>query len=58
MTTGQTDRDTHFMELALRQAEAALSAGQTPFGAVVVDAEGYFRRPWPKNPPFGRACAW
>ena len=28
------------MELALRQAEAALSAGQTPFGAVVVDAQG------------------
>jgi tRNA(adenine34) deaminase len=34
------DRDTHFMELALRQAEAALRAGQTPFGAVVVDAVG------------------
>lgn len=28
------------MELALGQAEAAMRAGQTPFGAVVLDAEG------------------
>ena len=28
------------MELALDQAEAALSAGQTPFGAVVVNGQG------------------
>jgi tRNA(adenine34) deaminase len=28
------------MELALRQAEAAISMGQTPFGAVVLDPEG------------------
>ncbi len=40
--TGPTheQQDTHFMELALRQAEAAVSAGQTPFGAVVVDQRG------------------
>src|SRR5215471_16430004 len=29
-------RDIHFMELALRQAETAVTYGQTPFGAVVV----------------------
>jgi tRNA(adenine34) deaminase len=40
MTTDRTQQDIHFMELALRQAEASLSAGQTPFGAVVVDAQG------------------
>jgi tRNA(adenine34) deaminase len=28
------------MELALRQAETAVSRGQTPFGAVVVDKDG------------------
>ena len=41
-TTGPTQeqQDTHFMELALRQAEAAVSAGQTPFGAVAVDQRG------------------
>lgn len=32
--------DAHFMELALRQAETAVTAGQTPFGAVVLDAQG------------------
>jgi tRNA(adenine34) deaminase len=36
----QEQRDAHFMELALRQAEAALRTGQTPFGAVVLDQEG------------------
>jgi tRNA(adenine34) deaminase len=34
-------RDAHFMDLALQQAEAALSRGQTPFGAVVVDRDGH-----------------
>jgi len=29
-------RDIHFMELALQQAETAVANGQTPFGAVVV----------------------
>ncbi|HET8680010.1 MAG TPA: nucleoside deaminase [bacterium] len=33
-------QDAHFMELALKQAEAAVSKGQTPFGAVVVDRDG------------------
>jgi len=32
--------DTHFMELALRQAEIALSKGQTPCGAVILDRDG------------------
>src|SRR5215510_6597829 len=32
-------RDIHFMELALRQAEIAMANGQTPFGAVVVREE-------------------
>lgn len=32
--------DTLFMTLALDLAEAAVAAGQTPFGAVVVDREG------------------
>jgi len=32
--------DARFMELALRQAETAVSAGQTPFGAVILDAQG------------------
>src|SRR6185295_7697129 len=32
--------DARFMELALRQAELAVSRGQTPFGAVVVDRAG------------------
>jgi tRNA(Arg) A34 adenosine deaminase TadA len=33
-------QDAHFMDLALRQAEAAASMGQTPFGAVVVNRDG------------------
>jgi tRNA(Arg) A34 adenosine deaminase TadA len=32
--------DAHFMGLALRQAATALSSGQTPFGAVLVDRDG------------------
>ena len=32
--------DAHFMELALRQAATAVTRGQTPFGAVVVDRDG------------------
>ena len=36
----QVQQDAHFMELALRQAEMAVSKGQTPFGAVVVDRDG------------------
>lgn len=41
-TTRRTreQQDTHFMELALKQAEAAVARGQTPFGAVVVDRNG------------------
>lgn len=33
-------KDSQFMELALKQAETAVSKGQTPFGAVLVDREG------------------
>lgn len=36
----QEQQDAHFMELALRQAETAVSMGQTPFGAVILDPEG------------------
>jgi tRNA(Arg) A34 adenosine deaminase TadA len=36
----QEQQDAHFMDLALRQAEAAARTGQTPFGAVVLDPEG------------------
>jgi tRNA(adenine34) deaminase len=40
----ETDRtqeqDARFMELALRQAATAVSRGQTPFGAVLVDRDG------------------
>jgi tRNA(Arg) A34 adenosine deaminase TadA len=36
----QEHHDSHFMELALRQAEIAISKGQTPFGAVVVNRDG------------------
>ncbi len=41
-TTYQTrqQQDAYFMELALEQAEIAVSRGQTPFGAVVVDDSG------------------
>ncbi len=33
-------QDAYFMDLALKQSEAAVSKGQTPFGAVVVDRDG------------------
>ncbi len=36
----QEQQDARFMELALRQAAAAVSRGQTPFGAVLVDRDG------------------
>lgn len=40
-TTGWTqEQDAHFMELALKEAEIAVTKGQTPFGAVVVDRNG------------------
>ena len=41
-TTAKTreDQDAHFMALALEQAETAVTRGQTPFGAVVVDRDG------------------
>jgi tRNA(Arg) A34 adenosine deaminase TadA len=41
-TSGQSQEheDTHFMELALRQAKIAVTKGQTPFGAVLVDRNG------------------
>jgi tRNA(adenine34) deaminase len=34
-----TERDTHFMGLAMAQAQAAAAAGETPVGAVIVDPE-------------------
>jgi Cytidine and deoxycytidylate deaminase zinc-binding region len=36
----QEQQDARFMELALRQAATAVSRGQTPFGAVLVDRDG------------------
>jgi tRNA(adenine34) deaminase len=41
-TTGPTreQQDGHFMALALKLAEIAVTKGQTPFGAVVVDRDG------------------
>jgi tRNA(adenine34) deaminase len=33
-------QDAHFMGLALKQADAAVASGQTPFGAVVVNQSG------------------
>ncbi len=38
--TERDERDARFMTLALRQAELAVSRGQTPFGAVLVDRDG------------------
>jgi tRNA(Arg) A34 adenosine deaminase TadA len=35
------EQDAHFMQLALKQADTAIIEGQTPFGAVVVDADGH-----------------
>jgi tRNA(adenine34) deaminase len=37
---GPAERDAVFMERALELAEAAVTRGQTPFGAVVVDPAG------------------
>jgi tRNA(adenine34) deaminase len=34
------EQDAHFMDLALKQAELAISKGQEPFGAVVLDQHG------------------
>ena len=39
-TKSHEGQDTHFMELALRQAELAITKGQTPFGAALVDRNG------------------
>jgi tRNA(adenine34) deaminase len=39
-TSTPEERDTYFMGLALAQAELAVTRGQTPFGAVVVDRDG------------------
>jgi tRNA(Arg) A34 adenosine deaminase TadA len=36
-TAMTSDRDHHFMGLALAQAQAAAAAGETPVGAVIVD---------------------
>ncbi len=36
----EAQHDTSSMDRALRQAEAAVRSGQTPFGAVVVDRQG------------------
>lgn len=38
---GVIEADATYMALALEQAEMAVAAGQTPFGAVVVDREGH-----------------
>jgi len=35
-----SEQDRHLMERALRQAEIAMTRGQTPFGAVVVSTDG------------------
>ena len=46
-TTGPTreQQDVNFMALALKLAEIAVTKGQTPFGAVVVDrADGWWVR--------------
>ena len=40
MGRSQEQQDTRFMELALKQAEIAVTKNQTPFGAVVVDQNG------------------
>ncbi len=38
-TTGRAEQDVHFMEMALNEAEAALSAGEFPVGCVVTEGE-------------------
>ena len=40
MTQTPEARDARFMERALRLAETAVTRGQTPFGAVLVDRDG------------------
>jgi tRNA(adenine34) deaminase len=40
MTPTRVARDAHFMERALELAETAVTRGQTPFGAVIVDRDG------------------
>lgn len=40
MTPTREARDAHFMERALELAETAVTRGQTPFGAVIVDRDG------------------
>ena len=40
MSQAREQRDAHFMELALRLAATAVTRGQTPFGAVIVDRAG------------------
>ena len=40
MTPTRAARDAHFMERALELAETAVTRGQTPFGAVIVDRDG------------------
>jgi tRNA(adenine34) deaminase len=42
MTPTREARDAHFMERALELAETAVTRGQTPFGAVIVDRDGQF----------------
>ena len=40
MTAGRAAQDARFMTRALELAELAVTRGQTPFGAVVVDRDG------------------
>ena len=40
MTAGRAEQDARFMARALELAELAVTRGQTPFGAVVVDRDG------------------
>ena len=52
--------DDHFMELALREAEKALAAGEVPVGAVVTSSDGTilglgWNRPISEQDPTGHA---
>jgi hypothetical protein len=40
------------------EARARVESPQEPAVAGAGIPERYFRRPWPKKPPLGRACAW
>ena len=40
MNSTQIQQDTYLMERALQLAQTAISQGQTPFGAIVVDKNG------------------